>query len=177
MRGLFLALIPDFLRLSVRSWSCVLVTHRLAHPAEHGLCRAGEGVTKTIAGSLCSGCDTAAAGTCSGRAGKPLLALYPLLREGKEPGWEFRALRARKMLLEVTAFLKCSCIIPNSTRCVCCFLGPSQGMSRECLCEKTNQKKPQQTPRTANAASAAAAKQENPCCRNVCLDECSAGYG
>lgn len=54
MRALLLALIPNFLRLSMRSWSCVLVTHRLARPAERGLCSAGKGVTKTIAGSLCS---------------------------------------------------------------------------------------------------------------------------
>lgn len=142
MRGLFLALIPNFLRLSMRSWSCVLVTHRLARPAERGLCSAREGVTKTIAGSLCSGCDTAGAQTWSGRAGKLLLAAHPLLREGKKPHWEFRALRERKMLLQVTGFLKYSCIILNSTCCVCCFLGPSQGISRECLCEKTNQKIP-----------------------------------
>lgn len=80
MCGLFLALIPNFLRLSMRSWSCVLVTHRLARPAERGLCSAREGVTKTIAGSLCSGCDTAGAETWSGRAGKLLLAA----QRGKE---------------------------------------------------------------------------------------------
>lgn len=44
------------------------------------------------------------------------------------------------MLLEVTGFLKYSCIILNSTCCVCCFLGPSQAISR--LCEETNQKNP-----------------------------------
>lgn len=124
MCGLFLALIPNFLRLSVRSWSCVLVTHRLAHPAEPGLCSAGERVTKTIAGSLCSGCGTAGTQMWSGRAGKLVLVAHPLLREGKEPDWEFRAFRERKMLLEVTGFLKYSCIIPNSTWLCLLLPGP-----------------------------------------------------
>lgn len=71
-----------------------------------------------------------------------LLVAPPQLRAGKEPDREFRDLRGRKMLLEVTGFLKHSCIIPNSTRCVCCFLGPSQAISRQCLCEETNQQTP-----------------------------------
>lgn len=142
MCGLFLALIPNFLRLSTRSWSCMLVTHRLAGPAERGLCSAGAGVTRAIAGSLCSACGTVGTQMWSGRAGKLLLVAQPLLREGKEPDWEFRALRGRKMLLEVTGFLKYSCIIPNSTCCVCCFLGPSQALSRQYLWEETNEKIP-----------------------------------
>lgn len=54
MCGLFLALIPNFPRLSMRSWSCALVTKQLARPAQRRLHRAKEGVTKTIARSLCS---------------------------------------------------------------------------------------------------------------------------
>lgn len=138
MCGLFLALIPNFLRLRTRSRSCVLVAPGLARPAQRG--SAGEGVTKTTPGSLCPG--SVGAQMWSGRAGKLLLVAHPLLREGKEPDREFRALRGRKMLLEVTGFLKCSCIIPKSTCCVCCFLGPSQARSRQRLCEGTNQKIP-----------------------------------
>lgn len=89
---------------------------------------------------------------------------HPLLREGKEPDWEFRALRGRKMLLEVTGFLKSSCIILNSTCCVCCFLGPSQAISRQSLCEETNQKTPTKPQCPESPASGAAASQENPCC-------------